>query len=59
MTDQYAADLDELIKRAQKEPGIVDLLGVYGQYREVLEKSRQYLAGMLPKTNISTTAGTS
>lgn len=59
MTNRYEPELDELIKKAQKEPGIVDLLAVYGQYGEVLEKSREYLAGMEPKTIVSTTAESS
>ncbi len=59
MTDRYASELDELIKKAQKEPGIADLLAVYGQHKEVLEKSCEYLAGVRPKAIVSTTAGTS
>lgn len=58
MANQYESELDELIKKAQKEPGIVDLLAVYGQYGEVIKKSNEYLAGTRPKTIISTTAGT-
>ncbi len=59
MTDRRTSELDELIKKAQAEPGIVDLLAVYGQYGEVMEKSREYLVGMKPKIIISTTSGTS
>jgi len=32
-------ELDELIKSAQEQPGIADLMFVYGQYAEMLEKS--------------------
>lgn len=59
MAEQYELELSALIKKAQEEPGIVDLLVVYGQYREVLKKSQEYLAGAEPKTFVTTTAGTS
>jgi hypothetical protein len=59
MTDRRTSELNELIKKAQAEPGIVDLLAVYGQYGEVMEKSRKYLIGMEPKIIVSTTSGTS
>lgn len=42
------AELDELIKKAQKEPGIVELSKVYGNYEELLKKSSEYLAGVCP-----------
>jgi hypothetical protein len=59
MVDTYKLELDALIKKAQEEPGIVDLLAVYGQYGEVLKKSQEYLAKTRPRTIITTTAGTS
>ena len=46
-------ELDELIKRAQQQPGIADLMFVYGQYDEMLQKSREYLEGVKPKVIIS------
>jgi len=46
-------ELDELIKSAQEQPGIADLMFVYGQYAEMLEKSRKYLEGIKPKPNIT------
>ncbi len=58
MAEQYELELNALIKKAQEEPGIVDLLAVYGQYGEVLKKSQEYLAGTKPKTFVTTTAGT-
>ncbi len=36
-------ELDDLIKNAEKQPGIADLMFVYGQYTEMLQKSREYL----------------
>lgn len=59
MTNGATLELDELIRKAQAEPGIMDLLAVYGHYGEIMEKSRNYLVGMKPKTIISTTSGTS
>ena len=59
MENQYALKLDDLIKRAQNEPGIADLFSVYGQYEEVIEKSQEYLAGIKPKTIVTTTAESS
>lgn len=46
-------ELDELIKNAQEQPGIADLMFVYGQYAEMLEKSCEYLEGIKPKVIIS------
>jgi hypothetical protein len=48
-----ALELDELIKSAQEQPGIADLMVVYGQYAEMLQKSREYLEGIKPKVIIS------
>ena len=31
-TPQVTLELDELIKSAQKQPGVADLIFVYGQY---------------------------
>ena len=45
------------IKSAQEQPGIADLMSdlmfVYGQYAEMLQKSREYLEGIKPKVIIS------
>jgi hypothetical protein len=46
-------ELDELIEKAQEQPGIADLMFVYGQYDEILQKSREYLEGVKPKVIIS------
>ena len=45
-------ELDELIKSAQQQPGIADLMFVYGQYDEMLRKSSEYLEGVKPKVII-------
>ncbi|HJH25957.1 MAG TPA: hypothetical protein C5S37_04100 [Methanophagales archaeon] len=52
-------ELDELIKSAQQQPGIADLMFVYGQYDEMLQKSREYLEGVKPKDIISTSSNSS
>ncbi len=52
-------ELDELIKRAQQQPGIADLMFVYGQYDEMLQKSREYLEGVKPKVIISASSNSS
>jgi len=52
-------ELDELIKSAQEQPGIADLMFVYGQYDEMLQKSREYLEGIKPKGIISASSNSS
>ncbi|MFZ2071915.1 MAG: hypothetical protein WAV32_10055 [Halobacteriota archaeon] len=51
--------LEELIKSAQEQPGIADLMFVYGQYDEMLQKSREYLEGVKPKVIISASSNSS
>jgi|LGVF01.2.fsa_nt_gb hypothetical protein len=52
-------ELDELIKSAQQQPGIADLMFVYGQYDEMLRKSGEYLEGVKPKVIISASSNSS
>ena len=52
-------ELDELIKSAQQQPGIADLMLVYGQYDEMLRKSGEYLEGVKPKVIISASSNSS
>lgn len=52
-------ELDELIKSAQQQPGIADLMFVYGQYDEMLRKSAEYLEGVKPKVIISASSNSS
>jgi DNA polymerase elongation subunit (family B) len=49
-------EIDEFIKNAQKQPGIADLMFVYGEYVEMMEKSRDYLKEVKPKVIISSTS---
>lgn len=50
--DKTKLDLEELIKSAREQPGIADLMVVYGQYDEMMQKSREYLEGVRPKVVI-------
>ena len=52
-------EIDGLIKSAQEQPGIADLMFVYGQYDEMLQKSREYLEGVKPKVIISASSDSS
>lgn len=52
-------ELDELIKSAQKQPGVADLILVYGKYDEMMQKSREYLEGVRPKVIISASSNSS
>ena len=56
---KVALELDELIKSAQKQPCIADLMFVYGQYDEMMQKSRVYLEGVRPKAIISASSNSS
>ncbi len=49
----------ELLEKAQRQPGIRELMVVYGQYEEVMALSHEYLMGASPKQVISTTSETS
>ncbi len=56
---KIGSELDELIKSAQKQPGVADLMFVYGQYDEMMQKSREYLEGVRPKVVISDSSNSS
>lgn len=36
-------ELEEIIKSAQKQPGVADVMRFYSQYNELLQKSGVYL----------------
>ncbi|KAF5415834.1 MAG: hypothetical protein C5S48_04660 [Candidatus Methanogaster sp.] len=52
-------ELGELIKSAQKQPGIADLMFVYGQCDETMQKSWEYLERVRPKVVISDSSNSS
>lgn len=41
-------ELEELIKKAQGQPGIADVMRFYSQYNEILQKSGIYLGQITP-----------
>lgn len=51
-------DLERLIEEAQSQPGIAELMAVYGQLNEVYLASQQYLYGMQPRTVVSSSTDT-
>ena len=51
-------DYNRILKKAREQPGITELLEVYGQYETVLRLSSEYLAGIKAKTVVSTTDST-
>ncbi len=53
--ESLQGELDTLIKKAQSQPGITELMRAYGRYDEVIEQSRAYIEGRVSpvKTTIS------
>jgi hypothetical protein len=49
-------DIEDIIKQAQAQPGITELMKAYGRYDEVMEQSRAYVEGRASqaKTLLST-----
>jgi len=43
MADDIKQELEDLIKRAQAQPGVVDVMRFRSQYDELLKKSGVYL----------------
>lgn len=37
-------EYDELLKKAQSQPGVVDVMKAYGQYDELVKKTNAYFA---------------
>lgn len=42
-SDTRQEELDTLIRKAQSQPGITELMRAYGRYDEVIEQSRAYV----------------
>ncbi|MDD2665894.1 MAG: hypothetical protein PHD13_00050 [Methanocellales archaeon] len=53
MQEKIELDYKELIKRAQEQPGIKELMIVYGDYESMIQQSHEYLMGMMPLPIIS------
>ena len=50
---EVKSDYEELMKRAQEQPGIEELVVVYGGYENMIQQSHEYLMGMMPRFIIS------
>lgn len=51
------SEIDEIVKRAQKQPGITELFMIYDQYEDVLRQASKYLYEARSKVVFSTTDG--
>ena len=54
MAEEIAEELEKLIREAAKQPGISELMAIYGQYDEYLKQSSEYLAGIRARDIITT-----
>lgn len=45
MTAGVQTELEELIRKAQAQPGITELMRAHGRYREVMEQTYTYVEG--------------
>lgn len=52
-------DYGELMKQAQKQPGIKELAVAYGHYDKLVRQSNAYLGIIRPKFIVNTTNSTS
>lgn len=41
-------EAEDLIRKAQAQPGITELMRAYGRYDEVMEQGRAYVEGNTP-----------
>ena len=57
MKSKKATEYDRLLRQTQKQPGLVEVVMVYGKYDALLEQSRRYLDSAMPSEYFS--AGTS
>jgi hypothetical protein len=54
-----AEDFNEIVKKAQEQPGITELMQVYGNYDSLVKQMNVYLGNTKPKIIISTTNSSS
>lgn len=54
--EELSLELKDLINRAQKQPGIAELMSVYGQANELMQISNRYLEGLKPKSAVWATS---
>jgi len=58
MKSKKAAEYKKLLKQAQKQPGLIEMTKVYGQYGVLLAQSQQYLASQTPTESFSVATST-
>jgi len=54
MVRNIQKEQETLIKKAQQQPGVGELMIVYGHYDDLVRQSNRYLMEFLPKSTIST-----
>ncbi len=59
MATEITEEYKEIVKRAQEQPGIAELMQVYGQYDLLVRQSHDYLSRTQSKTIIATTSSSS
>lgn len=52
-------DIEDIIRRAQAQPGISELTKVYGRYDEVMEQSRAYVESRNHQAQLTVSTHTS
>lgn len=53
MKSKKEKEYDKMLKQAQKQPGLAELMKVYGQYSALLAHSQQYLGNLTPTESFS------
>ncbi len=48
MATDIHTEAEELIRKAQAQPGIAELMRAYGRYDEMMEQTRMYVEGNKP-----------
>jgi hypothetical protein len=56
---QLTKEYNDLISEANKQPGVSELMKVYGNYDEMLKQSHEYLEGYKTKSKILTSSNSS
>lgn len=59
MTKNLDQEKEALIKKAQEQPGIKELMTAYGHYEDMVRQCNAYLTEFLPKSINSTSNNSS
>lgn len=59
VTQPLGKDLDLLIEKAMKHPGVADVMKAYGQYEDILAQTEAYLGVLNAELSFSVTDSTS